>query len=246
VEEGFKKPFRTSTHMQIVTATPEKAVVRMAVSESLANAIRRSVEEVPTLAIDEVEIFKNDSALYDEFLAHRMGLVPLKTTSKMGAKTEIDLKLVKSGEGTVYAGDLEGGAQVVYEKIPLTLLREGQDIEIVATARLGTGVEHTKHTPGLCYYRHLVDVTSTDARVGEIIERSKGMIAPEKKGKTVRCDLNEAEIDAITALDKDAVKDSEEILFFVESFGHLDAKDIIVAATEALSANLEMFEKALK
>ena len=60
--------------MEIIQKTAEKLILRMPANESLANAIRRSVSEVPTLAIEEVEIFKNDSALYDEMLAHRLGL----------------------------------------------------------------------------------------------------------------------------------------------------------------------------
>ena len=59
--------------------TQDILVLRVHADESLANAVRRSVAEVPTLAIDEVEIYKNDSPLYDEMLALRLGLVPLKT-----------------------------------------------------------------------------------------------------------------------------------------------------------------------
>src|SRR3989338_2422601 len=110
--------------MDIIQNTPDKLILYMESNEQLANAIRRSVSEIPTLAIDEVEIFKNDSALYDEVLAHRLGLVPLKTEKSMNAKTQIDLKLSKKGPGLVYAEDLQGQAEVIYGKIPLTLLGE--------------------------------------------------------------------------------------------------------------------------
>jgi DNA-directed RNA polymerase subunit D len=137
--------------MEVVSKTPEKIVLKIEANEALANAIRRSVSEVPTLAIDEVEIFKNDSALYDEVLAHRLGLVPLKTEKSMSAKTEIKLKLSKSGPGTVYSEDLSGAADIVYPKIPITLLGEDAKLELVAVAKLGTGLEHAKYVPGLCY-----------------------------------------------------------------------------------------------
>jgi len=148
--------------MEVVTKTPEKLVLRLDISESLANAIRRSVAEVPTLAIDEVEIFRNDSALYDEVVSHRLGLVPLKTDKSMNSKTKIDLKIKKSGPGMVYASDLQGDAELVEPKIPITLLGKDHQIELIATATLGKGINHAKHIPGLCYYRHVLEVASSN------------------------------------------------------------------------------------
>ena len=47
------------------------------------NLLRRTImNRVPTMAIEEVELKKNSSVLYDEIIAHRLGLVVLSTDLK--------------------------------------------------------------------------------------------------------------------------------------------------------------------
>ena len=78
------------------------------------------LDSVLTMAADTVEIRRNDSALYDEMLAHRIGLVPLTTDlpsyklrdecscSGEGCMScEVKLTLKKKGPCNVYASDFE-------------------------------------------------------------------------------------------------------------------------------------------
>ena len=71
---------------EVVELRVENGVLYMTVTGtdiSAMNALRRvAIAEVPTMAIDMVEIIKNTSVICDEMLAHRLGLVPLAADSK--------------------------------------------------------------------------------------------------------------------------------------------------------------------
>ena len=232
--------------MEIVENNADKIVIKMASNESLANSIRRSILEVPTLAIDEVEFFKNDSALYDEYLAHRIGLVPLRMDKKMNDKTEVEFKLVKKGPCTVYAGDLKGQIEAVHAAIPLVLLEKDQELELVATARIGKGIDHAKYIPGMSYYRHLFEVKTKDKRIETMILQSRGLVKPEKVKDAWLCDINEAVVNEIESEDASAIKQSDQIVMVIESYGSMTAQEILITAAGALGENLEQLEKALK
>jgi DNA-directed RNA polymerase subunit D len=231
--------------MEVIQNTQEKLVLRIEAKESLANALRRSIAEVPTLAIDEVEIYKNDSALYDEMIAHRLGLIPLVTEKSMTQKTKTEFKLSKTGPCTVYSGDLNGSADIVEEKIPIVILGKDHKLELLATAVLGKGTSHAKYIPGLAYYRHILEVKSSP-EIDDIVQKAKGLIKTEKKGSKWLCDLNEAQITAIESVDKEAISNSEELLFVLESYGNMPAKEIFTKAVNALEENLDELAKAIK
>ena len=72
--------------MKIINKKNNQMTFSAEIDESLANAIRRYVDQIPILAIDEVEISKNDSPLYDETVAHRIGLIPLKMEKTISEK----------------------------------------------------------------------------------------------------------------------------------------------------------------
>lgn len=65
--------------IKVTLATPELCKFTVTDTDvSVVNAIRRIIlAEIPTMAIEIVNIDDNETSLFDEFIAHRMGLLPL-------------------------------------------------------------------------------------------------------------------------------------------------------------------------
>jgi len=131
------------------------------VSTSFANMFRRAMlSEVPTLAIEEVRIYDNTSILFDEMLAHRLGLIPLRTDlARYAVRSECSCggvgcpvctatyTLSVEGPKTVYSSDLipqDPDAAPAEENIPIIDLAADQKIVLEAHAVVGTGKEHAK------------------------------------------------------------------------------------------------------
>jgi len=73
------------------------------VDASFANALRRvMISEVPTMAIEFVNINNNQSSLHDEFLAQRLGLVPLTSHNIDKFQFFMDCKFCQGGNGCDY------------------------------------------------------------------------------------------------------------------------------------------------
>lgn len=234
--------------METINKKDNKIVFKAEISESLANAIRRYVNQIPMVAVDEVEISKNDSPLYDETIAHRIGLIPLKQSGKKEDKLTLNVK----DEGMVYSGDFKGGTEVVYDKIPITLLNKGQEIELVANTRAGIGQEHSKFSPGMINYRNGVEIT-LDKNVSEKINAIVPNLDIKIKGdKGIIIDDNEKEVCDICEgiCEKEGrkieIKPTKDLIINVESFGQIKSEDIFKKSIEILKKDLEDFAKKIK
>ena len=132
------------------------------------NALRRlSISQVSTFAIDDVVILENSSVMHDEAIAHRLGLIPLRTDlerfvmphdcdckSTLGcSKCRVLLVLdTESQDKTkvITSADLVSEDEVVKpvnNEIPIVSLAPGQKLKFEAYARLGTGKNHAKWQP---------------------------------------------------------------------------------------------------
>ena len=174
------------------------------VDRSYANAVRRfCISEVPSMAIDDVVILENSSVLYDEILAHRLGMVPIRTDleryvlpekcdcgSPLGCnKCRVLLVLDATGKErvtTIYSGDLvseDREMRPISETIPLVKLARGQTVKLEAYARLGRGKEHAKWQP--CTVAVLTD-GKPDGNLNLMVESVGGLPARQIVLKAIK------------------------------------------------------------
>ena len=126
------------------------------VSLAFANMLRRySMSCVPVLAIDSVTFYDNNSAFWDEYLAHRLGLMPVTTPENLPKDAEVVFTLDAEGPGSVYSSDLKSSDKEIsmaQEKIPLLALNPEQQVKLEAKAVLNTGKKHAKFQAGIVSY----------------------------------------------------------------------------------------------
>ena len=237
-----------------------------------ANVLRRlMLNEVPVLAIEQVDFKTNTGILYDEMLALRLGLIPLTTDKsyslptkeeveggEYSAKSSVKFTLVAKGPCVVYAKDLKSKdpkVKPVFPEMPLAKLLEGQEIEFTATAVMGLGKEHAKWSPALVYYRQKPTLTiAKGADVKDIMRTLKetNLKAVSEKGGKLVVDAKQLVFEEAPDTYEDVSKSfnvtysDDAFIFIIESWGQLSPKEIMASAIEQMTSYLTEMEKLVK
>jgi len=184
--------------LEVVSKDDRKMSVKLkGIPLQYANALRRlCLNGVPVFAIDTVDIIENSSVLPDEGLAHRLGLVPLKTDlsrfnepatcdcqSETGCANCKVMLVLDSGDTdvtkTVLTDELtseDDTVKPISDKIPIVQLAPGQRVKVECYARLGRGREHAKWNSS--NVATLVETEKDDERI--LTVESTGALNPEE------------------------------------------------------------------
>ena len=236
--------------MRLIEKSKDAIVFETQIEDSLANALRRYINHIPVLAVDEIEISRNDSPLYDETIAHRVGLIPLKI--EKSGKKEPKLKLSTNKEGMVYSKELKGESQPAYEKIPITYLNDGQEIEFNATTKIGLGIEHSKFSPGVMFYRNVAEITLDKELKGKIRGLCPENEIKEKGNKITVIDNQKKEIaDICESVSNGEEKKAEiefkkDLIITVETFGQMSPEEMFKKSIDELRKDLESVSKKVE
>ncbi len=162
------------------------------IKPEFANAIRRiMISEVKSLTIDDVFFYENTSVLNDEIIAHRLGMIPLKTDlksyvlpEKCNCKSEMGCNQCRvmgsldvntdENRKIVYSKDLkfeDPDIIPVSDKIPIVKIDGNQKLKLEFHAKLGIGKKHAKWIPvPTCTYKNVPKI-NINQRTCDICEK---------------------------------------------------------------------------
>ena len=267
--------------IQIVSMEDTKAkFILKDSSPAMANALRRTMlQDIPKMAIDKVDFhlgpimqddkeYESVTSLFDEVIAHRLGLVPVPTTDQFKFQKEcscggtgcpgctIMYSLNKFGPCTVLSGDLtplgDASLKVKDEHIPIVELTDTQAVLIYATAVMGTARQHVKWQAafGVGYsYMPIITIDAKKAKDADIqkyaVSEYPGLFKIEG-GNLVVDDLERACVVG-KAVQHDphlegAVTvswDDSNFVFRFETDGSLTARQVLDKAVEILHKKAE-------
>ena len=234
------------------------------------NAIRRcAMVNVPKIAIEDVNIIRNDSAMFNEVLAHRLGLTPL--VSDLDALEGLSLpeddgwdkfengilfSLHEVGPKVVYSKDLissDSKIKPVYDTIPLVKLKEDEVIDIEASAKVGYGKEHAKWMPTtVCAYKQYPEITfNEDLEIDYdcALACPRGVLKSDRRSKKIKIlDIENC------AMCKSCVRASSngyinvgyrenDFIFRIETDGAMPPKEVLLKACDVLGEKADKFIK---
>ena len=181
----------------------------------IANALRRvMIAEVPTVAIDLVEIEMNTTVLNDEFIAHRLGLIPLVSHAVEQMSTpyegdgdfqeidfELDVHCTSDDTENITSQDLirvqnhelDAALDSIVpvdegegsRGILIVKIRKGQELKLKAKARKGIGKDHAKWSPvATARFRYVPEITLDHQGLSDLSEVQKIELAASDPTQT--------------------------------------------------------------
>ena len=228
------------------------------VTPAFMNAMRRTIiNNVPCLAVDEVTFYENDSVVFDEMLANRLGLLPIKTDVKAYKKGDtVKLVLEKVGPCEVTSKDIkctDPKIEILDKKIIITRLGKDEKIKLEMTAKMSSGQEHARFQPAIVSFNEVPKINNdnTHKNIKELIMAMPQGTIEDKAGKlflldpyNIKTQNQFGNILEKFGVEIEYVKD--EFILTLETTGQLSSQEVIGSALNQLNEKLEEMNTEIK
>lgn len=207
-------------------------------SFSEVNNLRRFIlTSIPSFAIDELTFRENSSSMFNEFIASRVGLIPLTFED---VDYEVSFSLDFEGPGMAYSKNLkttDEKIKVFNENIPLLRLETGQALKFEAVARKGIGSDSVKFQNAFAGYNCYPEIKGKVKNKEEVarlcikgaLNSSLNLVKPHLCDFCGACEQDGLKVSAVEG----------EFTFFVESYNNVSSEDIFETAVKNLKKRSE-------
>lgn len=161
---------------------------------SIVNALRRIIiTDIPSVALEDITILKNDGPLHNEFMSHRISLIPIHLTDEQNeafseddftfeldaSNTSAKMVPVTSKEFVVTTKDgkkihtMFPANDVTKDHVLITRLRSGESLHIKGHATKKTARENACFSPvSLCTFKLIQDPVEAN-KVTSILDKER-------------------------------------------------------------------------
>lgn len=150
-------PARPNPFMRLAHLQHDAHALRVEVhgcDETFGNMLRRSLTDVAIPATTRITVRKNTSAFSNEVLAHRIGLIPLRSTFAEHRPATLQVQ----GPRIVRAKDIVADdVEIAAPDVLIVCLAEGEALDMTLHISLATGKDHARHNAAVaprCVRRH--------------------------------------------------------------------------------------------
>jgi len=237
---------------------------------SIVNGIRRSIySNVETFAISNINIIENNTVLHNEFLEHRISLIPIMNQENIDIeKIQIEVSkendtneniLITSSDFNVTPSEYK---KYIPKNIPITNLKCKEKLHFIATVDKGNGKKHARYIPtSIAVFRNIADIKIKNDPVNQekenfiinscpknILEYKNNKIIKKNESDCIFCNSctkisSALDIEDLISIKKKEYKTQYVYEFKIESKGQLSIKKILMDSVESL---ILLFEDSIK
>ncbi|WP_337860175.1 DNA-directed RNA polymerase subunit D [Ferroplasma sp.] len=250
------------------------------ITPGIANSIRRTlINDIPKLAIENVifhhgeirdadgNVYDSSLPLFDEVVASRLGLIPLKSDLSLNFRDEcscggkgcdlctITYSINKLGPGMVFSSDImpvnNPELTVADPLIPIIELKKNQAMLVTCEAILGRGKEHAKWqaTSGVSYKYHRNFHVTKSVMDGWQFYKDKCPKSVVSENDDIIVFTDDIHCSFLSQLmERDGVvveEDASKFIFKFETDGSLKAKDVLNYALQRLIQRFTILMESL-
>lgn len=236
---------------------------------SIVNGIRRMIySDVESYCFSNINIIENTSVLHEQYLEHRISLIPLLNKEYIKENITFELKHENKTNDNkiIYSHDIksiDNSSNIIPKNIPIIVLKPNEKIEILLGLEKSNGKKHARFIPvSNAVFMNKVNIDIKNKKINKekadyivkscpkniiYYDEHKENINVKNEDECIQCKScmktsEIVEMEDLIQISKKTYRNEPEFTMTIESKGQLTVKQILL---ESIHKLIELFELSI-